>query len=280
MRSAYSTLREERPVCQCDASLVASTVLGEYLPGGYSRIPGGEDTDSPDDWIVHNLFSCWSEMSYDDSGTIFLSDIPQAGKSYNTPGQANTWYGPTVSLNAAPEYPVINEFMINRKEYTPLAVIAPKTLAPDEESYCYVSTEEGMLLKLRLADFTVIEKVNVGDGRTDMVLLPNGDLYIANVISGSVSVVRDGAVQETLQMGMGVKDIGASSDGQYVFVTNSIADTVAVIRTSDHQVVEILSPGVDTVGVAAPPEGNYIYVTNEDAKQVSVLTLSVSSECE
>jgi YVTN family beta-propeller protein len=254
--------------------------ISGYVPGGYSRIPNGEDTDSKDDWVANNVFSCWLTPLYDDPSIIHLSDIPQPGRAFNSPGESNVWNGSSVSEASLPDHPVINEFMINRQGYKPLGLAAPKTLFPDEESWFYVSTEENTLLKIRLSDYTIVEKVHAGDGRVDMALLPNGDLYTAGHLGSSVSVIRNGSILKEIAIDFGIKDIASSSDGNYVFVTNSVADSVAVIRTSDQTVIEFISLGKDAVGIASPKEGNFFYVTNEDVNRVSVVTYTDSSGCE
>ncbi|RJP79856.1 MAG: hypothetical protein C4522_09030 [Desulfobacteraceae bacterium] len=254
--------------------------ISEYVPGGYSRIPNGEDTDSEDDWVANNLFSCWLSPVYDDPAVIHLSDIPLSGRAFNSPGEPNVWNSSSEPLSNPPEHPVINEFMINRQGYTPLGLVAPKTLSQDEESYFYVSTEENALLKIRLSDYTIVEKVPSGDGRIDMALLPNGDLYTAGRLGSSVSVIRNGSVLTEITIGLGIKDIASSSDGSFVFVTNSVADNVAVIRTSDQTVIDFISNGTDTVGIAVPPEGNFLYISNEDENRVSVVTYTDAYGCE
>ncbi|MFH2064102.1 MAG: beta-propeller fold lactonase family protein [Pseudomonadota bacterium] len=254
--------------------------ISEYVPGGYSRIPNGEDTDSEDDWVANNVFSCWLSPMYDDSGIIHLSDIPQPGRAFHSPGESNVWNGETVSEPSLSDHPVINEFMINRLGYTPLGLTAPKTLSPNEESCFYVSTEENTLLKIRLSDYTIVEKIPVGDGRIDMALLPDGDLYIANSLRNSVAIVRNGMVLKNINIGFGMMDIASSSDGRYVFITNSTADNVAVIRTSDQTIIDIMSLGKDTVGITTPMQGNFFYITHEDINRVSVFTYTDGLGCE
>ncbi len=252
----------------------------EYQPGSYSRIPNGKDTNSKDDWVANNFFSRWMSSSYGDPGIIHLSDIPEAGRAFNSPGESNVLEGASDVLPAPLDHPVINEFMISRRGYTPLGVSAPKEISLDEENYFYVSTEENALLKIRLSDYTVVEKVQSGDGLVDMAILPDKDLYIASVLRSSVSVIRNSAVLKEIAVGFGIKDIVSSSDGRYVFVTSSMADQVAVIRTSDSTVIDFIPLDLDVVGVAVPMEGNFFYVSNEAVNKVSVVTYTDLSGCE
>lgn len=252
----------------------------EYQPGSYSRIPNGKDTNSVNDWIANNYFSRWLSSSYGDPGTIHLSDIPEAGRAFNSPGESNVLEGAADVLSEPVNHPVINEFMISRRGYTPLGVAAPKEISPDEENYFYVTTEEGTLLKIRISDYTVVEKVQSGDGLVDMAILPDKDLYIASTLRSSVSVIRNGTVLKEIAVGFGIRDIASSLDGRYVFVTSSSADQVAVIRALDHTVIDFISLDKDSVGIATPLEGNYFYVSNEDVNKVSVVTYTDSSGCE
>jgi len=252
----------------------------EYQPGSYSRIPNGKDTNSKDDWVANNYFSRWLSFSYGDPGTIHLSDIPEAGRAPNSPGESNVLKGTADVLSEPVDHPVINEFMISRRGYTPLGVAAPKEISLDEENYFYVSTEENALLKIRLSDYTVVEKVPSGDGLVDIAILPDKDLYIASVLRSSVSVIRNGTVLKEIAVGFGIKDIASSSDGRYVFVTSSTTDQVAVIRTSDSTVTGFIPLDLDVVGVAVPAEGNFFYVSNEAVNKVSVVTYTDSTGCE
>ncbi|MBA4369098.1 MAG: hypothetical protein C0403_15830 [Desulfobacterium sp.] len=252
----------------------------EYQPGSYSRIPNGKDTNTKDDWVANNDFCSWLSPSYDDPGTIHLSDIPQPGRAFNSPGEPNAWSGLIEALPAPMDHPVINEFMISRREYTPLGMAAPKELFPDEENYFYVSTEENILLKIQISDYTIVEKIPAGDGRVDIAILPDRDLYIASILSNSVSVIQDGVVLKEINIGFGIKDIISSSDGRYVFVTNSMADQVAVIRTSDSTVTGFIPLDIDVVGIAVPLEGNFFYISNEAMNKVSVVTYTDLSGCE
>jgi YVTN family beta-propeller protein len=82
---------------------------------------------------------------------------------------------------------------------------------------------------------------------------------------------------ETIGVGVGNPyGISVSHDGDYVYVTHPLSDTVSVIPTSENNpVIEPITVGKLANGISASPDGKYVYVTLMDGK-LSVISLSDS----
>ena len=66
--------------------------------------------------------------------------------------------------------------------------------------------------------------------------------------------------------------------GDFVYVTNTPADTLDVIDTDTREVVNRISVGVDPVGIAVRPDGEEIWVTNHISDSVSVIDADPESD--
>jgi YVTN family beta-propeller protein len=69
----------------------------------------------------------------------------------------------------------------------------------------------------------------------------------------------------------GVKGVAAHPNGQYIYVTVTDDDQVAVIRTADNQVIARVSVGRAPSGIEVLPDGRYAYVANYLGRTVSVI---------
>jgi len=269
------------------SKVVLRGTFTDHITGSYSRIPNGIDTDLSVDWTRNNNYSSWLHSVYTDNDIFHLIDIPDKDKSYNSPGERNLLYGEAVlpAMKTSKKYPVINEFLLNRGEYRPLGVTAIRESQEDEDNYIYLSTEENAILKIRLSDYTVLERINLGinatnySNTTDMTVLSGGDLYLVDEKSFSVTVIREGAVMKKIPVGFAPIGIASSFDGRYVFATSRGTNLLTVIRTSDNLVTEIIPLHDTSTGIAAPRSGNYIYVTKENENAVSVVVYTDDAVC-
>jgi len=80
---------------------------------------------------------------------------------------------------------------------------------------------------------------------------------------------------ETIYVGKGNPfGISVSHDGEYVYVTHPLSDTVSVIPTSENNpVIEPITVGKLGSGISASPVGEYVYVTHLDG-WLSVISIS------
>ncbi len=126
-----------------------------------------------------------------------------------------------------------------------------------------------------LAD-SVVAAVPVGSGPIGVVFdSANGDIYVTNHSSNSVSVINGttNRVVATIHLGSlsypsGVAFDSANGD---IYVTNYPFNSVSVINDTTNTVVATIPFGSSTFGVAFDPANGDIYVTNHSSNSVSVI---------
>ena len=98
----------------------------------------------------------------------------------------------------------------------------------------------------------------------------NGDIYVTNTNSGSVSVISGTSVVATVTVGASPEGVGYDSGNGYVYVTNFGSNSVSVI--SDTSVVATVGVGTEPVGVRYASENGHVYVANWGSGTVSVIS--------
>jgi YVTN family beta-propeller protein len=143
-----------------------------------------------------------------------------------------------------------------------------------------------------MATLTETAVIGIGDG-------PNGPLqdgpwgvaavreptsnsikvYVANNLSGTVSVITDNSATITNISSIGINPIGmaATPDGSLIFVANNGSHSVNVIDTSQDDVISMIGTGNGTGpwGVTVGSQGKYVYVTNSDANTLTNNSVTV-----
>jgi YVTN family beta-propeller protein len=64
----------------------------------------------------------------------------------------------------------------------------------------------------------------------------------------------------TVPVGLKPEHLAATPDGTHVYVANINSGTVSVIRTGTHTVVATVPVGNNPIGVAVTPDGKHAYV--------------------
>ena len=97
-------------------------------------------------------------------------------------------------------------------------------------------------------------------------------LYVANIGSGSVSVIDRGSDAVTaVPTGAGAEGIDVSPDGREVWVANRAANTIAVIDAAgDRVAASFESGGQMPIRVKFTPDGKQVWVSNARSNSVSV----------
>ncbi len=111
--------------------------------------------------------------------------------------------------------------------------------------------------------------------QTSHMVVPTPDerkLYVANIGSGSVSVIERGNDRvATIPTAAGAEGIAISPDGREVWVANRAANTLAVISTATDQVVAgFESGGQMPIRVKFTPDGKQVWVSNARSNNVTV----------
>ena len=81
-------------------------------------------------------------------------------------------------------------------------------------------------------------------------------------------------VVDTIRVGVGATGVALSPDGGLLYVTNSVENTVSVVRTDGDSVVATVAVGQGPEAVAVTPSGDYVYVANRAGDDVSVIRTS------
>jgi YVTN family beta-propeller protein len=111
------------------------------------------------------------------------------------------------------------------------------------------------------------------------MLVPTPDekkLYVANIRSGSVSVVDRAADSvQTIPTGAGAEGIDVTPDGSEVWVTNRAANTISVIPVDEDAVTASFeSGGTMPIRVKFTPDGREAWVTNAKSDAITIFDVA------
>jgi YVTN family beta-propeller protein len=147
------------------------------------------------------------------------------------------------------------------------------------------TSRDGKLLWLTCEGAQSVLELDTSDGKVGKVwrtaqdvshmLVPTPDekkLYVANIRSGSVSVIDRGKDSvKTVVTGEGAEGIDVSPDGREVWVTNRAVNTISVISTdSDAIVASFESGGTMPIRVKFTPDGREAWVTNARSDAITI----------
>lgn len=98
---------------------------------------------------------------------------------------------------------------------------------------------------LDMATLSVIDTIPVATNPISIVTHPNGNVaYVTGGLGTLTSLdLHSLAVLSTISVGSGAFGISITRDGNWLFVANSGANTVSVVRTSDFVVVDTIAVG-------------------------------------
>jgi uncharacterized repeat protein (TIGR02543 family) len=107
----------------------------------------------------------------------------------------------------------------------------------------------------------------------------NGDVYVANESSGTVSVINGSTntVKSTITVGSGAADVAYDAANGDVYVANSTSGTVSVINGSTNTVKSTIPVGTQPYGVAYDATNGDVYITNSSSNTVSVIDGSTNT---
>jgi YVTN family beta-propeller protein len=134
------------------------------------------------------------------------------------------------------------------------------------------------VLELSAADGAIRKVWKTGQDTSHM-LVPTPDerkLYVANIRSGSVSVVdRAADTVRTIPTGAGAEGIDVRPDGAEVWVTNRAANTISAIPVARDEVeTSFESGGTMPIRVKFTPDGREAWVTNAKSDAITIFDVA------
>ncbi len=144
-----------------------------------------------------------------------------------------------------------------------------------ENDLVWATTEgTGTVLEIDAETGGLLRHWETGQEVSHMVTpLPDySKLYIANIGSGSVSVIdRSDDSVTTVPTGAGAEGIDVAPNGSEVWVTNRDAGTISIIDPATDTVTETFSSGGDVpIRIKFTPDGSRAYVSNAGSNAVTV----------
>src|SRR3954470_12180904 len=114
-------------------------------------------------------------------------------------------------------------------------------------------------------------------------------VFVSNEKSGAVSVIdsKTDRVVDRIQVSRRVRGVRISPDGKYAYVASSTPfqgkeepgdSHVAVIDTSNGNIVRKIDVGNDPEQLAISPDGTRLYVSNEDAGLCTIVDLTTDKQ--
>jgi DNA-binding beta-propeller fold protein YncE len=119
---------------------------------------------------------------------------------------------------------------------------------------------EASIVKVRLADATVVGKTGVGEGPSHLALHPGGTrLYSANSWDGTVTCLStQGEVLGQAHSGGWAHALEVSPDGRSLYVANFLDDTLALFDAERLERVALVATEPYAHGLDVSPDGRYV----------------------
>ncbi len=147
-------------------------------------------------------------------------------------------------------------------------------LSRDGSILWVTSEEKNAVLEIDTQSGAILKKWHTDQYKSHMIVGTPDDskLYVANIDSGSVSVIdRLNAQVKTLYTGAGAEGIDCSPNGKEVWVSNRDANSISVISTATDTIMKTLSSyGKFPVKVRFRPDGEEVWVINNQSENIGV----------
>lgn len=166
----------------------------------------------------------------------------------------------------------------------------PHNLWVDKQNkYWYVSLiAAGEVWKFDVATDTFQGKVRAGNSPANIVATPDGTRILATdwdvFNDGRIVRVIDAmnlTIMRELEVGIAPHGINFSHDGQFIYITNYLSDSISILRASDYEEVErvLLAPDVNPIKsslyqplqVVLTPDDRFAYVSCFNSNEVRVI---------
>ena len=150
----------------------------------------------------------------------------------------------------------------------------------DDRKALVTSEASQSLLVVDTPEGKVLSAIPTGQEVSHMVAVARDRAFVANIGSGTVTVIDLKAGRPTKQIatGAGAEGIDVTPDGTQVWVTNREADTVSVIDASRLEVVARLPSASFPIRAKATPDGRHVLVSNAKTGDVAVFSVADRKE--
>ena len=102
-------------------------------------------------------------------------------------------------------------------------------------------------------------------------------VYVANSVSGTVSVISAATNAVTATITVGGSPSNVAINGTNVYVTNTGSNSVSVIDTTTNTVTATIMGFTGPSGLAITPDGKFLYVANSGSGTVSVVNIATKT---
>ena len=102
---------------------------------------------------------------------------------------------------------------------------------------------------------------------------PQGNAYIADYTSKTVSVINiaTNQVTDTIHVGINPFGVAASPDGKRVYVGNTASPNISVINAITNQVIDTIIMAGNPFGIAVSLDNSRVYVANQNQNNITVI---------
>ncbi len=141
-------------------------------------------------------------------------------------------------------------------------------------NYVYVDSTNCAQVYVINSSYHIIKTIKTG---TDPEVMSYNnyahEIYVPNSCSGNVSFIGyNNNITGSANLSLGTFESAYDTSNGYLYVTNSIFDTVSVISTRTGHVVKTINVGAKPEGIAYDPSNNNIYVANACSDYASVIS--------
>jgi len=219
------------------------------------------------------------------------SEIPKSWLGLKFSADSRYLYASGGNDNRIVKYTVAN----NKLKVADSIILGPKwpeKISPagldidDKAQKLYVATKENNSLYIAdLKTKKVLKQVQLSAEAYTCVLSPNGNSLYISLWGGSKLLIFDTRRQlitDSIDVGRNPNDICVTKNGKYVFVANSVDNTVSVINVASKKVVETLNAalypdapsGSTTNSVSLSADDKTLYIANADNNCLAVFDVS------
>jgi YVTN family beta-propeller protein len=236
--------------------------VGMSIDGNQAYVSGGRAairTVSIGDELTRGEDFGSGDTSKKKHGTVYVTGVcAKNGIVWiaNTDGDTITRYAGTPAVATA-------EMKVGYRPYG-------LALSPDGKSLAVSNWGDESVSFLDPTTLEITKTVKVGSHPNELAYRKDGELFVANAGSNSVSVIRDGAVIETIRTSLSPRDkVGSTPDalaispsGGTLYVANADNNDVTVVDISQpsSKVVGFIPTGWYPSALAVSPDGKKLFI--------------------